>query len=99
MASWSDLLDEFHKLPNNSEKSTWLNNRLDQHLKQICDRRGKNVIVYASGFLQKPAVPSFATSIVREDINGLMCAAHGLDFTRGLSLIVHTPGGEIRVRS
>ena len=95
MASWSDLLDEFHKLPNNSEKSTWLNNRLDQHLKQIGDRRDKNVIVYASGFLQKPAVPSFATSIVREDINGLMCAAHGLDFTRGLSLIVHTPGGEM----
>lgn len=24
-----------------------------------------------------------------------MCAAHGLDFTKGLSLIIHTPGGEI----
>ena len=62
---------------------------------KIGDRRGQNVIVYASGFLQKPAVPSFATSINHEDINGLMCAAHGLDFNKGLSLIIHTPGGHM----
>ena len=48
-----------------------------------------------SGFLQKPSVPSSTISISREDINGLMCAAHGLDFTRGLSLVVHTPGGDM----
>ena len=93
MAKWSDLLDEFNKLPN--EKATWVNARLDQQLTKIGDRRGQNVIVYASGFLQKPAVPSFATSINHEDINGLMCAAHGLDFNKGLSLIIHTPGGHM----
>ena len=94
MASWSNLLDDFHKL-SDGEKSIWLNNHLDQQLRKIGDRRDKNVIVYASGFLQKPAIPSFATSISREDINGLMCAAHGLDFTKGLSLIIHTPGGDM----
>ena len=94
MPKWSELLDECSKLPN-EEKSTWLNNYLDQQLTKIGDRRGQNVIVYASGFLQKPSVPSFATSISREDINGLMCAAHGLDFTKGLSLVIHTPGGDM----
>lgn len=73
MPNWSDLLNEFRKLPNDDEKSTWLSNRLDQQLAEIGDRRDQNVIVYASGFLQKPSVPSFATSISREDINGLMC--------------------------
>lgn len=94
MSNWSDLLDEFAK-QNLRTKSVWLNNRLDEQLTNIANRRGTNVIAYASGFLQKPAVPSFATSISREDINGLMCAANGLDFNKGLSLIIHTPGGEI----
>ena len=95
MSNWSDLLNEFRKLPNDGEKSTWLSNRLDQQLVKIGDRRDQNVIVYASGFLQKSSVPSFATSISREDINGLMCAAHGLDFAKGLSLVIHTPGGDM----
>lgn len=95
MAKWSDLLDKINSLSTGEEKNAWLNACLDQQLTKIGDRRGKNVIVYASGFLQKPAVPSFATSINREDINGLMCAAHGLDFNKGLSLIIHTPGGHM----
>ena len=94
MSNWSDLLDEFGKQPNN-KKNVWLNNHLDEQLTNIVKRRGTNVIAYASGFLQKPAFPSFTTSISREDVNGLMCAANGLDFKKGLSLIIHTPGGEM----
>lgn len=52
MASWSDLLDDFYKL-SDGEKGKWLNNRLDEQLKKVSNRRKKNVIVYASGFLQK----------------------------------------------
>ena len=39
MPNWSDLLNEFRKLPNDDEKSTWLSNRLDQQLAEIGDRR------------------------------------------------------------
>ena len=95
MPSWSDLLDTFGNLSNDDEKSAWLNERLNEQLTAIRRRQGTNVIVYASGFLQKPAAPPFTTSINREDVNGLMCAANGLDFDKGLSLIVHTPGGEM----
>ena len=94
MPIWSELLDELNGL-SNDKKGTWLNTRLDEQLTRIGDRRGRNVIVYASGFLQNPLVPAFATSINREDINGLMCAAHGLDFKKGLSLVIHTPGGDM----
>lgn len=94
MPNWSHLLEEFNERPHD-EKSTWLNERLNEQLTRISERRGQNVVVYASGFLQNPSVPSFATSINREDINGLMCATHGLDFSRGLSLVIHTPGGEM----
>ena len=94
MSNWSDLLDEFGRQPL-KKRNTWLKDHLNEQLTNIVNRRGTNVIAYASGFLQKPAVPSFATSISREDINGLMCAANGLDFNKGLSLIIHTPGGEM----
>ena len=94
MPIWSNLLDELNGL-SNDKKSAWLNTHLNKQLTSIGNRRDRNVIVYASGFLQNPSVPAFATSINREDINGLMCAAHGLDFEKGLSLVIHTPGGEM----
>ena len=53
-------------------------------------RGGENVIYYGSGFLQKPGEP---TSIVYEDMNGIMNAVHGLDYGKGLFFIIHTPGG------
>ena len=95
MPNWSVLLDEFNQQPNGEKKNAWLNNSLNEQLTRVANRRRTNVIVYASGFLQKPAVPSFTTSINREDINGLMSAVNGLDFDKGLSLIIHTPGGEM----
>lgn len=95
MPDWSQLLNEFNSYGTPEEKSSWLNERLNGELQKIAERRSTNVIVYASGFLQKPQVPSFYTSIGREDINGFMCSVNGLDFSRGLSLILHTPGGDM----
>ena len=57
---------------------------------------GRNVIVYYSGWLQKPTMrlgPLF--SINDNDKNGFMSAIHGLDTNRGLDLILHTPGGNL----
>lgn len=95
MPSWSTLVDEFKNLRTNEEKSFWIDQRLKAELEKIANRRNTNLIVYASGFLQKPHAPNFLTSISREDINGFMTAVNGLDFSKGLSLILHTPGGEM----
>ncbi|MDE0113812.1 MAG: hypothetical protein OXN84_16180 [Albidovulum sp.] len=95
MPSWSELLDEFSALQD-QEKSQWLSDRLDAALADLASARDTNVVIYASGFLQKPMVPFYFTSITREDINGLMCAMKGLEFSKGLSLILHTPGGDMQ---
>jgi len=51
------------------------------------------VIFYASAFLQKPQLDPMAIQITNEEINGFMAVMHGMVFSKGLTLILHTPGG------
>ena len=95
MPSWPVLLDEFNHHPGAEERRAWTEGQLSDLLSRIAQRRNTNVVVYVSSFLQKPLVPTAFTSITREDINGMMAAMSGLDFDKGLSLILHTPGGEM----
>ena len=90
MADWTELTERIQKSKDPSLGQTLLTDELAKISKLL---EGSNVVYYASGFLQKPTEPG--TSITREDINGFMNAFHGLDCTRNLSLIVHTPGGDI----
>jgi hypothetical protein len=62
------------------------------YLKHLHDVTGRNVIIYYSGWLQKPGLPG--TELNDADKNGFMNAIHKLDRTKGLDLILHTPGGE-----
>lgn len=62
------------------------------YLKQLHQHTNRNVIAYYSGFLSKPDIQS---EINDEDKNGFMMAVHRLDRTKGLDLILHTPGGSI----
>jgi hypothetical protein len=48
--------------------------------------------LYYSGWLQKPRAPQ--TYVNDADKNGFMTVIHELDRTKGLDLILHTPGGE-----
>ena len=63
-----------------------------QYLVQLHEKTGRNVIVYYSGWLQKPDLKG--SEINDEDKNGLMTAIHQLDRSLGLDLVLHTPGGE-----
>ncbi|WP_155827023.1 SDH family Clp fold serine proteinase [Jongsikchunia kroppenstedtii] len=56
-------------------------------------RGGRNVILFASAFLQKPDIPGTYLMINNEDINGLMSVIYKMDCSKGLTLILHTPGG------
>lgn len=67
-----------------------------QYLHKLSEITGRNVILYYSGWLQKPIRqlgPLF--SINDNDKNGFMATIHGLDTSKGLDLILHTPGGDI----
>lgn len=92
--SWNELVTEVDKRPNDKARSEWVNARLNTALGAISkERAGRNVIFYASAFLQKPTAPSMTLMITHEEINGLMSVMFGMDFSKGLSLLLHTPGG------
>jgi len=97
MASWNDLLDEMNALPDNEQaRIGWLTSKQQEALNNISAKRNDtNVIFYASGFLQKPTAQPMSLQITHDDINGFMSVMYKMDWSKGLTLILHTPGGVI----
>jgi len=93
--SWNELVDELAaKGKDQAAADAWLNNKTQESLNTVSARReGRNVILYASAFLQKPQLPPINLQLSPEEVNGFMTVLHGMDFRRGLTLILHTPGG------
>jgi Periplasmic serine proteases (ClpP class) len=95
MPSWAELNREFQAQPSDPQKLDWLEQKLFHWLREIGRLRGdRNVIFYASAFMQKPAIPGYHTMMMAEDLNGLMAVLHGMDWTKKLTLLLHTPGGD-----
>ena len=65
-----------------------------KYLKKLYKKTGRNIIIYYSGWLNKRGLPKGALSITDEDKIGFMTTIHKLDRSKGLDLILHTPGGE-----
>jgi hypothetical protein len=94
MPNWSEV---FHKIQqvtaqHQAAANSALNSVRHEYLRKLNARTGRNVISYYSGFLSK-SVPGI--DINDEDKNGFMMAVHQLDRSKGLDLILHTPGGGI----
>lgn len=89
MPDWNDVLEEI----STSNRKDALDFIRRKYLKQLHEMTGRNVIAYYSGWLQKPGINT--VSINDDDKNGLMAVIHGLDRSKGLDLILHTPGGDI----
>lgn len=94
MPSWNDLLGQLDSQTTDEAKSTWLRDQLKSSLEAIRARRsGRNVLFYASAFLQKPQVPAPFLQLTHEEINGFMSCVYGMGWNNGLTLLLHTPGG------
>jgi Serine dehydrogenase proteinase len=92
--SWNELLNEFGALPNDAAKLVWLDQAPVAQLQKVSELRGgRNVIAYASAFLQKPTLPGLVLQLTHEELNGLMSVMYGMDWSKGLTLLLHTPGG------
>ncbi len=63
-----------------------------KYLGLLSERTGRNTIIYYSGWLQKNN--SLALQVNDADKNGFMTVIHKLDRSKGLDLVLHTPGGE-----
>lgn len=93
MASWNELVNEYAGVAPEA-KNAFLQTSLTQSLSSISQLRGgSNVLLYGSGFLQKPTVPSHLAQIMPEDINGFMAMLYKMNWDQELTLVLHTPGG------
>lgn len=88
MPNWNHVMGEVAVLAQKSPLDTVRS----KYIKEMSQMTGRNVIAYYSGFLQNS---SHLCTMSDDDKNGFMTAVHGLDATKGLNLILHTPGGDI----
>ena len=86
MPNWNTLLGELQTMGSSHDI---LRRR---YLVKLHEHTGRNVIVYYSGWLQKPELRG--VGINDDDKNGFMTTINGLDRSLGLDLLLHTPGGE-----
>lgn len=65
-------------------------------MRRLSSLTKRNVIIYYSGWLQKSGlVGAFDLGIADADKTGFMTVVHKLDRSKGLDLILHTPGGDM----
>jgi len=93
MPNWVDVLKQIDTFKTQhaaaSQQAIDLVRR--SYLNKLFELEKRNIIAYYSGFLSKPAIAQ--SDINDEDKNGFMMAVHNLDRSKGLDLILHTPGG------
>lgn len=92
MPDWKNVLGEIAVEQSKQTESAFDLVRR-RYLRQLFEHTGRNVIAYYSGFLTKPRVEG--TEITEDDKNGFMLCIHELDRSKGLDLILHTPGGSV----
>lgn len=86
MPSWHSILEEIQKRGSSHDIIR------REYLAELNRLTGRNVIVYYSGWLQKPGMPG--SQVNDADKNGFMTVIHQMDRSKGLDLILHTSGGE-----
>lgn len=95
MPNWHDVLNEISQAQ--IERANAANSVLDytrrKYLKSLSALTGRNVIAYYSAFLSKTNVEGI--DITDEDKNSFMTCINGMVRSKGLDLILHTPGGGI----
>ncbi len=87
MANWSGLIKEIGQLGSPFDILR------RKYIADLARYTKRNVICYYSGWLQKPEL-GMAAAVNDTDKNGLMTTINGLDVSKGLDLVLHTPGGD-----
>lgn len=87
MPDWNDVLNEI------KESGSPQDIVRRKYLERLHDITGRNIIIYYSGWLQKPNLQGLG--INDNDKIGFMSTIHEIDRDKGLDLVLHTPGGDI----
>lgn len=86
MPNWHQILEELKKAGSSQDVIR------RKYIRALSEYSGRNTIIYYSGWLQKNTQ---GTQVDDSDKTGFMTVIHELDRTKGLDLILHTPGGNI----
>ena len=86
MGNWSIILEEIKSTSSQTDIVR------ERYLKALSEHTKRNVIAYYSSWLTKTGVPNL--DICDADMTGFMTAVNGIDCSKGLDLILHTPGGD-----
>lgn len=91
MPTWDEILKEI------GSSSSIIDVTRRKYIRELSEYTGRNTIVYYSGWLQKPVLAQQGVdfSINDNDKNGFMAVINKLDKTKGLDLVLHTPGGNV----
>lgn len=86
MANWTAIIKEYNTM-------SAIDDLRQKYIKNLANYTHRNVIVYYSSFLHK----SFDAeqSITDRDMNAFMAVVQNLDASKGLDLVLHTPGGNL----
>lgn len=93
MPNWNEVIVEIQEEQKRNPNTNPLDTVRRKYLKKISEISGRNTITYYSGWLQKPQAAG--TAVGDKDKSGFMLTINKLDRTKGLDLILHTPGGDI----
>ena len=91
MPNWSEVLQEIQRELKTNPSA--LDTVRRKYLSEVANKTGRNIIAYYSGWLQKPNSPDSAVN--DKDKSAFMVNIHRMDRTKGLDLILHTPGGDL----
>ena len=93
MPAWNDILTEIQNTQRMTPNGITMNYAgiMNKYIQIFAEYRKRNVIVYYSDWLTPGK--SLNIDINDGDMVGFMNAVNGLDKSKGLDLIIHTPGG------
>lgn len=83
--NWSDILNETKNIP------TRFDSIRHKYLEKLAKKINRNVICYYSGWQQGK---NGSIDVNDSDMEGFMSAIKGTNKSKGLSLVLHTPGGD-----
>lgn len=84
MPTWSEIFYELQSQDSTDVKNKYINN--------YCEVSGREVIAYYTAFNTRMGIPGL--DINHADMTGFTNAVSKLDVSKGLDLILHTPGGD-----
>ena len=94
MSNWNQIFNEVEETARNAKNPH--DSVRHRYLKEFSERTGRNVVAYYSGWLQKTGYQyNNIVSINDEDKGGFMACFYQMDFSKGLDLFIHSPGGAV----